>query len=778
MGAFQSKMNEMGELVNDKVSDLKSSTKKSAIAMIDSTSKEAKNAIGTDFTQNYGTVSTICFLSAILSRAAYFRINAFLEHICKVFGDNNIIPTLFLTLLNKGIVKNGINAILNDELLFGTELQKEKPFGLNKITLQDNGGFSKQTIEILPLIKKINILNGEEKKTDSEPNCDYSFKLEPDKNLFVTAISTSNYETVYVLADKRCPNIIWVLFTGTKDLKSASSWFRPSTAFPLHVNDISAGKDKMFLESNLIGIYTILMQMIHIIVDAVHDMATKLSNAGFKGDKFILTTGHSLGGGLCTLFSLAWVLHITNKRTHRTTYPDLNENIGCFSIGAPRVFNVETAKVFCYLVFQNQKNVFKGDVEETRKKLIENNNIKGFITYLRLVTKNDLVTSMPLKASNFSHPCSTDKSKKNITDKDPLERQNTTIEGLAEISNSASMRCFKQRRLAVKMAYTQPLAATNSLSKREQMGKLDKSLLGPFLMKNRITYHMMYFGVSFAGAVNLKKISTDHNIKTVRSYNKYNGDPVCRVVIFPALGGNYNKVSVGFYDLKKKLSIGTVHLSDTDLTNNITPVSLETFGGSGFMKEINRLRTTKGKQSVNEDVLDSKAAFNEIKKNMIQYDITNGHIEGQEIPIQYTKLIETSNASKDPSFAISENNSISNIKPQLAKAQQTPYIQPTFITKPQLARPVVAKPVVANASSPLARRTPPYIQPTFSTKPQQLAKTVSKPVANNARKGGTRKYKEKSQLSKKKKKKKNFMNNNNKTRSHNYNNKQTTTIKR
>jgi len=687
MGAFQSKINEMGEFVSDKVNDLKSSSKKSAVALIDSASNEAKKAIGTDYTDNYGTVSTICFLSAILSRAAYFRINAFLEHICKVFGDNNIIPTLFLTLLNKGIVENGINAILNDELLFGPELQKEKPFGLNKITLEDNGGFSKQTIEILPLIKKINVLNGEEKKSESDPNCDYSFKIEPDENLFVTAISTTNYETVYVMADIRCPNIIWVLFTGTKDLQSASSWFRPSTAFPLHVNDINVGKDKFFLESNLIGIYKILLEMIHIIVDAVQDMATKLSNAGYKGDKFVLTTGHSLGGGLCTLFSLAWVLHITNKPNHRIMYPDLNENIGCFSLGCPRVFNIETAKVFCYLVFQNQDNVLKGDAEKTRLGLIEKNNIKGFITYLRLVTKNDLVTSMPLKASNFSHPCSTDKSDKSIVDKDPIERQNTAIEGLAQISNSASMRCVKQHRLAAKTAYTQPLAATNSLSKRVSMGKKDKELLGPFLMKNRISYHMMYFGVSFAGAVNLTKaFSFKHNIKPVRGDSKYKGDTVCRVVIFPSLSGDYKKVSVGFYDLKKKQRIGSVHLSDTDLNNenNSDATAVSVKKKSGFMKEMDRLRSTKEKQTVNEDVFDSKDSFNEIKKEMIEHDITNGHIEGQQIPTEYAELIETSNKVKDPSFGVSENTT-SNItttkSPQTIQPiinKKTPYIQPVF----------------------------------------------------------------------------------------------------
>jgi hypothetical protein len=527
----------------------------------------AKKNLGTEFTDNYGeSICIVAFICSVFSRMAYMDDHQLLGHYEAIFGDDKIIPGKWMTQLNKSVVDNGLHSLLQDSILFKEEFaSSETPFGLKKF--KTSGVFGTESLQFLPWAQKINVVNGEQRIDANTSNCEYETKVTvPDDNLIFVAISTSNYETVYVMGDKRWPNCVWVVFTGTKDLKSAGSYSKLSSINSLWTNDIKGLIGEEEHERYLFGIYKILMEMIHTIMDAVKYVSSK---TGATGNANVITTGHSLGGALATIFAATYVMHISNKPDFKKTYPNLNENIACFSLGAPRVLSNELARNFCLLT-KNNETLFKDDA--TKQKMVSANNIKGFITFLRIVTRMDPIPALPPgKGLNYAHPCSANKGDSSA-DSDPEERKNVSADCLVEFDNSFSTRCAKNGKPSATLNFIKPLSCVNSKKARTDAGTKDKANLGPAMIKFPVGFHLMYLGISYAGGVSLAKIH-GHNIGRVREAEG-KGNTVLGVFIYPSLNTGNTMASIGFIDLKKKESTGSLMITDAALEQESSNLGL------------------------------------------------------------------------------------------------------------------------------------------------------------------------------------------------------------
>ena len=655
----------------------------------------AKKDLGTEFTDNYGeSICVVAFICSVFSRMAYMDDHQLLGHYEAIFGDDKIIPGKWMTQLNKSVVDNGLHSLLQDSILFKDEFaSSETPFGLKKF--KTSGVFGTESLQFLPWAQKINVVNGEQRIDANTSNCEYETKVTvPDDNLIFVAISTSNYETVYVMGDKRWPNCVWVVFTGTKDLKSAGSYSNFSSINSLWTNDIKGLTGEEEHERYLFGIYKILMEMIHIIMDAVKYVSGK---TGATGNANVITTGHSLGGALATIFAATYVMHISNQPDFKTKYPNLNENIACFSLGAPRVFSNELARNFCLLT-KNNETLFKDDA--TKQKIVSANNIKGFITFLRIVTRMDPIPALPPgKGLNYAHPCSANKGDSSA-DSDPEERKNVTADCLVEIDNSFSTRCAKNGRPSATLNFKKQLSCVNSKKARTDAGNKDKANLGPAMIKFPVGFHLMYLGISYAGGVSLAKIH-GHNVGRVREADG-KGDTVLSVLIYPSLKTGNTMASLGFIDLKKKESKGSLMITDATLeqepsnlglseptmaelsppsssgttqtggdesvpavldtstevttptttaTPTTTPTKTVTSSPNSMLSDLSRTFSSK-KNTVPEDVFDTYKVFEEILGKMEEIDI----IGKKDVPQDYTTLIQINNETPDKSF---ETNGLS-----------------------------------------------------------------------------------------------------------------------
>jgi len=330
------------------------------------------NNAGDSAEKNYGNVHFISFYSAVLSRFAYFSDKNFLEQYNKIIGP--IIPAPILTAMDS--IKD-IPQILEDETTFDLN---NNP---NNLPLFTYGG--KKFIAFDDMSKKINMINGEVKET---------YELTPEEqsqrgaygNVKYISIATSNYGEIYVVADKRMPNSIWVVFRGTYSGKTAGAYTKPTSLVPLYVGNAQGKR-----ESYLYGIFKLLTDSIHTIIEATRYLAVNHLGAENPDTVKVFTTGHSLGGALSTIFAYIW-MHVRTTAPYSTTpYNVLTSKICCVSLGSPRCVNNDISELFC------------GYVE--RKE----------ITFLRVTSRGDPVPSMPFKEAYFSHPCSDSVStKKNL----------------------------------------------------------------------------------------------------------------------------------------------------------------------------------------------------------------------------------------------------------------------------------------------------------------------------------------------------------------------------
>ena len=135
-------------------------------------------------------------------------------------------------------------------------------------------------------------------------------------NIKYVSISTSNYSSVYIIADK-LTNCIFIAFRGTYSIKSALSYLKLTSIKPY----------KTCKKSNdgiLLGIFKIVGEIYYTICESIHFLSKDFLNSSYYK---LVTTGHSLGGGCAQIFSY---LLIKNK-------PNLK--ITCITFGGPRTMN-------------------------------------------------------------------------------------------------------------------------------------------------------------------------------------------------------------------------------------------------------------------------------------------------------------------------------------------------------------------------------------------------------------------------------------------------------
>lgn len=325
----------------------------------------------------YGEVHLISLFAATLSRMNYMNDTRFLGAYNSIMGP--VFLDKMLASFNNAVVKANQqkspailnNLLLNDQELFGLSAWPE----IQQFTYLFNG---KKYIDFLKLNmpQNINVITG-------ELGGNLSFPLKnvvagPSANVKYISIAWSNYGEVYVVADKRMPNIVMVCWRGTYSAKTAGLYSKPTSVVPLETcKDANGNK-----ESFLYGMFKPTVEMIHTIIESITFLATDFLKATQPKSVTIFTTGHSLGGAMCSNFAYLWMGIAKTAPYNAAPYNIFTDNIICISLGAPRCMGSSVAQKFC--------------------KFVENNQI----FYLRITTRGDPVTGLPPKMG-FEHPCST-----------------------------------------------------------------------------------------------------------------------------------------------------------------------------------------------------------------------------------------------------------------------------------------------------------------------------------------------------------------------------------
>jgi hypothetical protein len=232
-----------------------------------------------------------------------------------------------------------------DEIFKVSELRDQ----LHKIKEVD----SKDIFE--PIINNIDIIN---KKINTITKKHLIHKIDDSSNVKYISISTSNYSSVYIVADK-LTNTIFIAFRGTYSLKSALAYFKLTSLEPYKICKNNPG-------CLVLGIFKIVGEFFYTIKESIHFLSSTFLKA--KNYKLV-STGHSLGGGCSQIFSYFLV-----KQNPKI-------KITCVTFGGPRVFNK-------YLV-------------EKFNNYIERN----IIMFRRYVTNGDPISLLPLttKRGNVSY---------------------------------------------------------------------------------------------------------------------------------------------------------------------------------------------------------------------------------------------------------------------------------------------------------------------------------------------------------------------------------------
>jgi hypothetical protein len=171
----------------------------------------------------------ICFISSILSRLAYNR-NGILDDYLTIFHDNIINNDFLIDIKN-----NNINDIFNNNDFFKLS---------NIIS-------SKLCIEYARKINK-RLLDDTRPKT---------FPIGvSSKNVMYISITTSNYSSVYIIADK-IMNAIWVVFKGTDSPKNMSIYSKPSSLISINLCEDER-------DGTIGGIFKILSEIINTIMNS------------------------------------------------------------------------------------------------------------------------------------------------------------------------------------------------------------------------------------------------------------------------------------------------------------------------------------------------------------------------------------------------------------------------------------------------------------------------------------------------------------------------------
>lgn len=340
--------------------------------------------------RTFGDIPFIVFYHTVLARLAYYTSEHFIQAYLEIFGK--IIPVHLMESIN--------NATL-DSTIFDTSIYKLDDHPEIPVYRNDN----ERMIDFSVMAQDINDITSRRSKSTIKGETEISIG---DEKVAYVSISTSNYGGYYILVDSRMPTSIFVVFRGTYSAKSAGSYTKPSSLVPTKIGtDLPKDQLKQKLEEDqgkmygvLIGIEKILDDVYHTIIESMVYLSKKYLNAKDPGSIKVFTTGHSLGGGLCTLFTNNWYELTRSTPYNQAPYNVFSEKICCISIASPRVMSPGLTNNFCSKVD------------------------KGTIIYKRLANRGDPVAVLPKKAilgltEGFEHPCSAKKyakTKQALTD--------------------------------------------------------------------------------------------------------------------------------------------------------------------------------------------------------------------------------------------------------------------------------------------------------------------------------------------------------------------------
>ena len=134
---------------------------------------------------------------------------------------------------------------------------------------------------LLSIIPKVNKINYSE-----------YYKNKSTRQFKYIIISTSNFSSIFLIADKRT-NTIFVGFRGTSSLKSGLSYAKITSTIPFRPCSESEN-------GYLLGVFKITGETFFTIEEGIHFLSrTFLEDNNFN----LITTGHSLGGGCAQIFS-------------------------------------------------------------------------------------------------------------------------------------------------------------------------------------------------------------------------------------------------------------------------------------------------------------------------------------------------------------------------------------------------------------------------------------------------------------------------------------------
>jgi len=330
----------------------------------------------------YGDVHFLSFYSTVLSRLAYFNDNAFLKNYSAIFGP--IINNHILTSIDK-VNANNLEQLLDDQSLFGLN---QGPNDIFKNYEYQYKGKNYLDFIKLEMPQNINIINGEIKGKTIPVPVPVPGQATPTNSVQYISLGWSNYGEVYIVADKRMPYSIFVIFRGTYSAKTASLYSKPTSIVPL-----SACKNSGNSDSFLYGIFKTNVELLHTTIEAMNFLATQFLMATQPNSVKVFTTGHSLGGAMCTNFAYLWMGIKEMPPYNSAPYNVLSNNIVCVSLGAPRSMSSSASTKFCNYVKEKK------------------------ILFLRITSRGDPVPGLPPK-TGFQHPCSLDKNMRSIISED------------------------------------------------------------------------------------------------------------------------------------------------------------------------------------------------------------------------------------------------------------------------------------------------------------------------------------------------------------------------
>lgn len=226
-------------------------------------------------------IPLISSISSIMSRLSYFNNTIFLDKYLQIFNIHEF----------------------NEQIL-----------SIKNLDITDI--FNLKIKNMLSINKKINKINYNDNSTNLS-----------SKEVQYISISTSNYSSVYIVANKLM-NTIFVCFRGTYSVKSGLSYLKLSSISPKNICNNSD-------DGYLLGVFKIISEIFYTIEESINYLSKHFLNTN---NIKIVTTGHSLGGGAASIFSYLWVKHQKKSK------------IACITFGSPRVMNGPLIEKFNELI--------------------------------------------------------------------------------------------------------------------------------------------------------------------------------------------------------------------------------------------------------------------------------------------------------------------------------------------------------------------------------------------------------------------------------------------